>query len=80
MNVRFEDPFRETITASDTACGTVTVTDPDAGGGGGSGGGGDDGSNGGSPPDMGGIGLPDDPAVLGGVGLLALLLVAYLVI
>lgn len=76
MNVSFDDPFRDTITASNTSCGTVTVTEDTTGGAGG-GGGGDGGM---APPDMGGIGIPDDSAVLGGLGLLALIVVALLVI
>jgi hypothetical protein len=74
MNVRFDDPLSGTITASNTSCGTVTVTEDTTGGGGG----GEDGSM--APPDTGGIGIPDDPAVLGGLGLLALIVVALLVI
>lgn len=73
MNVRFDDPLTGTVTASNTSCGTVTVTEDTTGGGGG-------GDGGTTPPDMGGIGIPDDPAVLGGLGLLALIVVALLVI
>ena len=80
MNVSFDDPFRDTITASNTSCGTITVTE-DMGGGGGGGNGGGTGGGGGSPdPGMGDIGLPDDPAVLGGLGLLVVIVVALLVI
>jgi len=110
MNVSFDDPFRDTITASNTSCGTITVTE-DTGAGGGTGGGGNGGGTGGggngggtggggngggtggggngggtgggggSPdPGMGDIGLPDDPAVLGGLGLLVVIVVALLVI
>lgn len=86
MNVRFDDPFSDTITASNTSCGTITVTEESTGGSGGGvdtgGSGGDTGGSGGDPtsPGMGGIGLPDDPAVLGGVGLLVVIIVALLVI
>lgn len=81
MNVSFDDPFRDTITASNTSCGTITVTE-DTGGGSGGGGNNGGGSGGGSTPEPGegDIGIPDNPAVLGGVGLLVLIVVALLVI
>lgn len=81
MNVSFDDPFRDTITASNTSCGTITVTEDT--GGGGTGGGSDDGGSGGGgtpSPGEGDIGIPDDPAVLGGLALLALIVVALLVV
>ena len=69
MNIRFEAPTDQ-ITASQTACGTVSVEETD------------DGSNGTpeTPPTEGAIGLLDDPLVLGGVGVLVLIVVALLVI
>lgn len=81
MNVRFDDPFQDTITASNTSCGTITVTE-DGGTGGSGGGNNGGGSGGGGTPESGegDIGIPDSPAVLGGVGLLVLIVVALLVI
>jgi len=79
MNVSFDDPFRDTITASNTSCGTITVTE-DTGAGGGTGGGGNGGGGSGGGGGGSGVPIPDDPAVLGGLGLLVVIVVALLVI
>lgn len=78
MNVRFNDPFEDSIRASaTTTCGTITVTDPSDGGSGG-----ENGDSGGGgvtdpqPPSGGDSPLSNDTAILGGVAVLVVLIVA----